>query len=163
MPDSPFLSVEQREEWSDYFDGGSAVAVIVRQLLAHISEADRREAELREQLAAKDAEIAAIAKERDAYREDWLSELGFVEDMEDLLGVNQPYPNGSIGCELEAGIKALKQQNERLRAALKAGDLEHMNAVCDGAYYIPDETRMKIFRDGLREALAATPPAKEGK
>lgn len=53
----------------------------------------------------------------------------------------------------------LSRENERLRAALKAADRELINAVCDGAYYKPDETRMKIFRDGLREALAATPPA----
>lgn len=168
MPDSPnFLSAEQREAMALYAvsHDGKLLRDGVYRLFASHAEADRREAKLREeiaaleklvkrndektllkvaceQLAAKDAEIAAkVARMARA--------SGVIGQLRVLLGLYR-----------EEGISQ-RQENERLRAALKAADLEHMNAVCDGAYYKPDETRMKIFRDGLREALAATQPAKE--
>lgn len=169
MPDSPtWLSVEQREAMNCF-----SIRRSWDLLYASHAEADRREAELREQpqvvrcqncggtcvfkrdgielvvthscwtkeqreqLAAKDAEIA---RER------------HVRETAERESQQHGQRTGDLYVE-----------NERMRAALKAADRELINAVCDGAYYKPDETRMKIFRDGLREALAATPPAKEGK
>lgn len=146
MSDNPtaYLSVVERVIIALKWNHGSYSNI--QALVAHCTEMDQREAAL---IAAHDEAV-----------QEWCDNLGFIEDMEDLVSPKEA-GRGSIGSSLESGIRELITERNRLREALERIVLasrdvpDQLGSDRNGDCSLSDCTCSNHI---AREALAATAP-----